>query len=350
MPSFADGRMQIQLLTGIGRAIGTQTLEVTEIRLKRVGGGTVTRSFSPALEIALDGYTHDLVELTTGANLASFEELSMTLARMVLPNGSAVPGPLTVTASLSTDTVRGRETTLRLLLDTNMFFQQSGSLAFDAAAFQHANLASFGGALPTFFSDLVRIDLGSVASRPLGLEGTAARYLYASGDLWALSGTSVPSLMMFNNVGRTRENVDFSAGSVTVSGRQGSYETAELDPRDSLGVLRRLQGNWADLSEVTRNLGSYAAIAFPSSRPGQPDQLVMLVFNGSGNVTECWIGHADFLAGTFDVYPVVQLGVSLSIAGGGSLTSTGDSGQFQFLFGSRPSGMPSSGTFLRYRR
>jgi hypothetical protein len=349
IPSTDPGRLNINLLTGLGRA-ATVSVDINQVSFARLAGGPLTNTFNP-VRVGLDGYTHNLISTSTGLSPASqdFAQMSFRISKLILPGGQEINGAVTTSAALKARTGPGRIVSLRLLLDDSMVFEDNGAIDVDELMFAAANQDPFGGVLPCFYSDLVRIDISGVAQRPTLSVGGPAKYLYLSGDLLALSNDTPSSFEAFFGINRSLDTVAQRAGSFVTAGSSGSYQLNETDPNDPNNVIKRLEGTWTDAGNVVENIGSFAMIVFPSCDTDNMDQVLMISL-GSGGVEECYFGELNTADAMFVAYPVSDLGSQTPSLIGGSVVNSSLGGTFTIQFGSKPSSFPASGSYVRFVR
>jgi hypothetical protein len=351
VPGSSPGRFDVDVVTGAGRSGSTVLVDMSEVRFRRLGGSEQISAF-PVKRIGLDGYTHDLLTASVGSSpkTQEFDRFSFRIDKLIYQGFGEFNGPMTRHVPIQARASLSRITSVRLCLDESMIYESNGAMTFDETAFNWVNVDPFDGVLPTFYSDLIRINISALSQRPPLSAGGNATQLYLSGDLIGLSTGTGSSLEVLFKVGRNLDIVSWRAGSFSGSGSSGNYELVEMNPLDPLQNLRRLQSTWTEIGNVVQNMKGFEMMTFPSADPTKPDQLLMLSRNNNGGATACYIGDVDLQAGTFFAYPVHQVDSFAKDFVGGNVVQSGDGGTFTFTFGTKPASFPSSGTFLRFIR
>ncbi len=350
VPSSVGGQFELQILTGVGRAIDNYDIEVTGMEL-RGGAGSLLSGFSPRW-VSLDLYGATTFGMTAATSPASrsFTQFLATFSRLQEPGGAIFTGPIVKSVLCDIRLNKGRTTAVQMLLDPTMFLPEDAVLTFNDAAFDALNTSPYGGTLPAFFTDLVRFDVSGLVSRPTLEAGGLATQVFLSGDLVGLAGSGNSGFETIFNLDRSIETQPIRRGIASSASPGGTYTVQQSDPLGGATAIPRISGAWQDAGQVVLNMGSFVALAFPSADPGAPDHFGMFARNEAGAITELWVGLLDAQAGFFTVFPIAELKLFRSTVLAGTITDNGTGGTYAIASGPRPASFPASGTYLRYLR
>lgn len=364
------GQLELSFLTGQGRSTfapgDTQaSVEVPDFVDSR--GVIVRPPLDAPLRLQLNGYQNSifrlnadvstLTEAETGRPLNSrlFQsyELSVT---SILSEGfdssfesSDIRGIPSVGYPINTRLFPGRYSNLQLFVNDAMFSVEtdvdSGTsfYQFNEPEFQRANGLDLSPRISSSLSDYLTFDLRGMASadRPKLLTGRDAFRVFFSGDNYALASglgyTDVPAGDQtngeFNAVTRNDLDPDSAANNLIdgkfslpgqlslVPGVQGStpgtYSLLQVNPSDPflLSRITSLQGIWREHHKLVGNMPEAMAIAFPSSRDSEEQDVVLirqtLERTGStvtaARVTQLFYGVQNLNTGQVRLYPLRNL-------------------------------------------
>jgi len=356
-PSY--GRVEITYLTGEGRALGDNYLEITRQTISD-GGTPVQRDSLAPLNLRLSGFQTLTARInvpfgttTVGrANSRNFTELSFDPNRILTEdssgrlndtgtapetildqNGNANVLPFDMDARIQV--FPGRTTVVQLHVSTASFPGSSGSMSFDSDAFKALNYSSSGtdpdavDHLPGRLADFVRFPLADVPDslKPVvrdesGTPIETASFVYFTGDNFALSDGSGAYFQEVGNVFSEIVLGKWSEGSLT-TGFQGTYDLRDALPTDVTGNTRivALYGGFRDFNKVLTGGSTFEMVMFPNSSErysfesdggsgvvGRLGDVVAFARNSSGKITNMYFGGVDLGQGTFELYPIQFLG------------------------------------------
>ncbi len=198
--------------------------------------------------------------------------------------------------------------------------------------------------------------------------GASAGAAYFTGDSIAL-GATVGSDNVFEVLTPLGHIAGLWRNPTTITPEFGTYTLLELDPRILPPDLRRitsLQGIWRTYTDMFLNLGAFEMITLPSSGDTDEQDMVMVQRNGAGAIVNMYFGYVNFTSGNFSAFPIDQVddgdaGNELVGTVNGFIGSSGASvsataptrirgGNFAFTSAPLPTGFPTSGTFVVFRR
>ena len=387
------GTIQFTYLTGQGRAPGDLVAVVRRLEVEDQLG-TVRTVLETPHRVPLDEYVIDMVRLNvpfTGESVRLFEQFTLDFVGFeeegVDGSGNPIfmnrtpPPPVQFPARIRV--LPGRDTSVPIFLDDSMFTVVGGSVEFNEDAFRlRNNLENASDELTTYFSDYVSFDLSglSAADAPTLSNGQVAQRVFLSGDNYALGTTDGSPRIEVLTLDAAEPIVGTFGPEGTLGGRStpGTYDLKQIDPTDLAGIaqITAAAGVWRDYTRVFTGFGSFEFITFPTSRheaanstngngidPDQDQELAIVRRNAAGVVTAFYFGFADLDTGAFTAYPINQL-VSAGTDGeiSGTLTNYTNAngggtvsfdlvrrGTFSFT-GPVPSGFPTTGTFVVYRK
>ncbi|RIJ99056.1 MAG: hypothetical protein DCC46_09295 [Armatimonadetes bacterium] len=340
--SADPGVLYAHMITGMGRGPDSW------IDIDWISAGAQQSEFATT-RIQLNGYTStplDIVALGTGTQ--TFNSFSINVLQLILPGNTIVPGPHTKTVPSNFKLMAGRTTAIQTFFDESMVFEDQGAMIFDDVAFDFVNVDLFGGSIPAFFSDCVRVDIGQLSSRPGLNAGGQAQFVYVSGDVVGLSGSSSTTFEI--HMDRDR-NLDFVPvrGGTFIGTTAGTYTVVEPNPQNSSVEIPRYTAPWTDIDNVVQDFTEFVMISFPSTDSTKSDHLLMLS-RSSGVITACYFGTLNRNTGSFSAYPIGQFKQSspTTIGGVASIEATG--GNYSIESGTPPATFPLTGTYLRFVR
>ena len=320
---------QILLLSGQGRRATTSQIAVIEnLRIYNDSGDfepkDLQNSGSP-LRVQLDGYTLNQfvfdVPLAVGGPSKSFKQFPLEIAKMDQKDDTGVTtlyaGPPVLFSpffELNMKLFPGRQTTAQIVLnDQILSFDQTSGIVFDRAAFESENYAPFNGKINAFLSDMVAFDVSNLAAadRPLMTSGSRGTTVHFSGDSIGVSaGFDVDG--SFEMLSPVVTDTGVLKRPEVLGGRPapGTYTVMEPDPREpfdpSIKIVA-IQGIYRQYTELLGNLGSFNAVALPTSRSTTANQVVFFNRNEAGAITAMWQGVVDFTQNTKGVIRLFSL-------------------------------------------
>lgn len=362
------GRVEVNYLTGEGRAAGDLYLEITRqtisdgativernslspIRLRLSGFQTLTSEINVPFGVTTGGripslnFTDLLFDpnriLIEGSTPGTFDEAGVGTSEVTDVNGN--PGILPYTLDARIRVFPGRTTTVPLRVSTASFYpSESGTgYTFDVDAFKDLNYETSGtdpdaiNKVASRLSDFVRFPLSGLpeAERPVvrDVEGNpvaTAAYAYFSGDNYALSDAPAGNGAgaYFQEVGDVFSEVVVGKWS-TITGintiYQGTYDLRDALPSDPTGVTRIVStyGGFRDYNRVLKGGGAFEMVMFPNSSElytfegdladdvnGRLGDIVAFTRDASGKITHMYFGAVDLGKGTFELFPIFFLG------------------------------------------
>lgn len=411
LPTTA-GLLYVYYITGQGRAQGDITANVATAQLNGPSG-TLLDPLPRPLNVQLNQYSMNsqVVDVPlSGINSYTYNEFDLNVASLQIqaadgslgspitgPNGTYFINPTNggeqlVTGSSGAFAAKvgifpGRQTTLQVFLNdasinldpTAAFYQ------FNRNIFLANNTTPSNSNITGFLSDYVMFDITNVANRPhvfdtSGNNTGMATQVYFSGEdsrygasLATPTGSNSTPITLY--VPNTTNG--YFAGTikgpnslpppptgVTPITQGGTYTLRDPDPRDITGgsSVTSLQGIFRPYTTVFNNLGTFEVIAMPHTADDNNQDLVVLVRNAAGAITNMYYGVADLSGLTFTVYPIANIetgDVSGAISGtlSGLVDKNGAStsvpanvrfGRYSFT-GSLPTGFKTTGRFLVFR-
>lgn len=379
--TFSDAR--VVLLSGIGRtgqtrAPGSEYAKLNNFRLINSGTDIFPPDLTGSLDgvnMRLDGYTVNKATMIgeLGTEFKVYNSLGFFLDEMreedIFGNLDLVfAGP---PIELPRQTVYvpmapGRQTTVQMFLsNATLFFDNgTGQPVWDQAAFDIENEIATTGLLRGFFSDHVAFDLSGMAAadRPQMQSGAAADKVLFSGDaIGAAAGVQTDgSFDLYSVAGFVESGVLTNPVNVGGDITPGSYTVLEPDPQSitpPITKISALQGAWRNYTDAFGNLGDQSVFVFPTTRPSEEHQIVMINRSG-GVITALWYGTITFsgTTGTFEVWSVDQLdnGTKTNSATGTIQIVSQTNGVFKdgdYTVTATPTGFPftPTGTFAIYQ-
>jgi len=352
-PSF--GRVEVDYLTGPGRAFGDTYLEITRQTISDGGTPLQRESLSP-LALRLSGYQTLTARINVPFTLTSggrqdsrnFTQLDFDPNRVLvedssggLKDGDALPDTLPVTLDSRIRAFPGRTTIVQLRVSSASFIVDpvTGAYSFDTDEFKEQNYQTSGidpeaeNKLGSRLSDFVRFSLKNVPvdERPdlrVGYDDAdivpnGAQYVYFSGDNTALSNNAAGSGSVFQEVGNVFTDVALGKWSEgTTAGFKGTYDLRDILPPDISGTQQivSIYGNFNDYNTVLTGGGTFEMVMFPNSGEtytfegddstllrGKLGDVVAFVRTGT-NITKMYFGAVDLGKGTFELFPIKGLG------------------------------------------
>lgn len=388
------GIIHTTYITGQGREVGSQSAVFRYLTYTPTtyGANIVETTLNPEVRIALDGYTMNTISLTNASTLPgddsrSFDTFTLTVQKILQDTGDPLnpfiefgnPGDpnapiLEQGFPMNLRTFDGRQSSVQIFLDDAMLSHDGLTLNFDQGLFELVNFDPVDNQINGFLSDYLNFDLTAMGAgaRPNLISdeaaGATADAVCFSGDAIALS-TTVGADKVFEiltplgHIAGTWRNptslTDF-----------GTYTLLEVDPR-VLGVpnaarLTALQGIWRPYTDMFVNLGSFEMITLPNSQDSDDQDMVMVQRNGAGAIVNMYFGYVNLSSGDFSAFPIDQVDdgdASNELVGtvgtfiganGGSVSSAVPSrirgGSFTFTSSPLPSGFPTTGNFVVFRR
>lgn len=350
VPSTIPGIFEAQFLTGIGRGLGNYEVEVGRIELQG-SSGSLLSGFSPTW-INLDLYTNQKLSMGGPASptTIAYNQFVINFTRLQEAGGALFPGPVNKAMACNVRLSRGRTTAAQLFLDATMFEPNGANMSFTDVIFDSINTDPYGGALPAFFTDMLRFDISGLVSRPTLEAGGQATQVYVSGDLVGLSGNSGSGFEAIFDFERNIDALPIRSGTATPGATAGNYTVQQADPFGSATPIPRLTGGWQNADEVVLNMGAFVALALPSANPLLPDHFILVARNEQGAITDFWLGALDGPNGFFYAFPLGELKLFRSTQIVGTVQDGQLGGSFAIVAGPRPSSFPATGTYLRYLR
>jgi hypothetical protein len=397
-PSF--GRVEVNYLTGEGRAAGDVYLEITRQTISD-GLTTVQRDSLSPLNLRLSGFqtltarinvpfavtsagrpdsknftdllfdpNRVLVENSTGG----LTDSGVDLNTVTDVNGNAGILPYTLDARIRV--FPGRSTTVPLRVSSASFYPNpnGGGYIFDVDAFKSLNYETSGtdpdavNKVASRLSDFVRFPLTGLPDdeRPVvrdvdGNEVATAAYAYFSGDNYALSDApnGAGAGTYFQEVGDVFSEVVVGHWS-TISGLntiyQGTYDLRDALPSDPAGITRIVStyGGFRDYNKVLTGGGAFEMVMFPNSSEtytfegditddvnGRLGDIVAFTRDASGKITHMYFGDVDLGQGTFELFPIFYLGADPGDEGAQAARVTGTVSNYLNAFGAGTSNVTS---------
>lgn len=409
-----DALLYVNYITGQGRAAGDITANMASAVLTGPGGTLQNQGFTN-LPIQLNQYSlnSQVMDLPlAGVNSSYYNQFDLNVASIQIQNADGSLGtPLTGVAgsyflnptngaqdpaivpgsggafSASVGLFPGRWTSIMVFLNdasinldpTQSFYQ------FYRSIFLADNTQPNNTNIQGFLSDYIAFDISKVASRPHvfdvnGNNTGLATQVFLSGEdqRYGASGptptgsASTPFTLYIPNTTN-----GYFAGSIKgpnslpnppTGGTQitqgGTYTLRDPDPRDITGgsQVTSLQGIFRPYTSVFNNLGTFEVITMPHTADDNNQDIVAMVRDANGNITNFYFGIADLTGLTFTLYPIADIETG-EVAGAitGTLNSLVDKnnanttvpanvrfGRYSFT-GSVPAGFKTTGRFLVYR-
>ncbi len=374
---------RVMFLSGQGRrSPGSQYAALNNFHLQTTPLDSIPVAYQGALEginTQLDGYSvnkyHFTYDLGAAASQKTYTGLSYEVWQMSVEDPTnhinvVYPGPPVALPVLSTQATLfpGRQTVLQLFLnDAHLSYDAvAAGVVFNQAAFEADNFDTGKNYVSSFLADHVSFDISGVPARPKMASGVFADHFYLSGDAEGLSaGLNGPKSFDIYSPNFVESGVITQPATLgglpvdTVAGvGPGTYTVLEPDPRAVPGSsvkIAALQGYWRNYTDLFNDVGAFAFIVFPTSRPGQQDEAVAFSVAG-GKITNLWIGTANTTTGTFSLRSIDQIGVANPtnpVTGTFSaLTSkNGSVSGGNYAVGSSAAGFPfaATGSFITFR-
>lgn len=373
------GQMSVVFLTGQGRAAGDLSATIRRVFFED-NLGVVETQLSPHRVLNLGEYTVQSIPLnvpmSSTQNGRSFNTFSLDVDKVRVDNGDGTftEHPTTGVAisgatnqfPLEARSLLGRSSAIQIYLDDATISVTGGGVQFDKALFESQNLSPLTGSIPSFLSDFVGFDISNMPNRPRLSNGLTATKVMFSGDGIGLATGSSNGAFEVLTPDDSIEGVYAAPQDIPGTAIPfGTYSLVQPDPRDLTGTAKitALQGIWYEYGRVFNGIGTFEMITFPSSRDEEVQDLIAVVRNDSGVITNFYFGFVDLAAKDFALYPlsnVVSGDVDGEITGTlNSLQGVGDtntpanvrSGRFAFNAGQAlPAGFRQTGRFVVYRR
>lgn len=396
-PSFptSAAEVQVQFLSGQGRAAGDTRAVISRINFVDSSGVSYPSHLADSIDVGLNQYSVNRMplplSLSPGQSSQEFAQFELTInswdtqtasgswASVGGQNGNyAVDQFYPVVAGA----FPGRFEVLPVFLDDSMFTEgfdanSNPYTIFDAnGAFESSNMPSGQTNISAVFGDFVHFNIAGVAGAPAfnsgsAYAGTAVTDVYFSGDQIALSSGNTQGA----DFQILEPNNGYADGTVgAVNGNTGNqmpinvvtYNMVVPDPRDITGVARIPAGigYLRDVSSVTTGLGAFEVMLIPQSGDGNTQTVVAFTkaAGQTSTVTNLYYGTADLNAKTVTLYPISDLTngstngqitgtLSNYVGNGGSSTTTPSQAYFGTynLSGSLPAGFTASGRFFVFR-
>lgn len=382
--------VQIEFLTGQGRAPGDMTLDISRENLIDASGTQYPSRLGDSVSLGLNLFTmNDFnipMTVPSGAPSLQFANYELTANDLKITDSSGftttyggVGGNYAVdeTFPIVGGAFNGRFEKVPVVINDSMFSLATGSdnqqhPVLDRGAFLLANTSvntppAAGGVPPLrgVFSDFVGFDLTGDADAPMFSDGTTkATNIFFSGDNIALGNKTTGQ---FEEL-QPQTPVEGVWGSVSTSVVNATtYTLQTLDPRDFTNTAKIMagQGLVRSLDSVVNNLGTFEVMLMPHSDDSNEQDVVAFVkpAGQTNKVTALYYGLVDLNAKTIQLWPLSQL-QSAGVAGeiDGTLSNyVGKSGAAATvpssvyfgnysLTGTLPTGFQSSGRFFVFRQ
>jgi hypothetical protein len=381
------GQIHVNYLTGQGRAVGDTYLVLRRLEFAD-SFGRVTRELTET-RLRLNGYQSQIVPLNVpvpaGLSSRLFESFELEAVRFEQQRQfgpfiweDIVGLPDTFPARVRV--FRGRHTLLPVFIDDAMVRVEGvgGNMfpVFDREQFRLINMAEDPNAMLGFLSDYVMFDLTNLPAnaRPNLSSGPIASRVFFSGDGYAISDRGQEAgdqgYFEFLTLDIATPVEGRFKGPATINGVRtpGTYNLVQPDPTDPtlnpalLSKITSLHGIWRPVEDLIGNMGAFEAITFPSSRDDNFHDLVF-VRRQNNVIVDMYFGFVDFETNEFRAYPIRNIAegeVDGEVSGtvtnlrtgagaGTTLPHAVRTGTFTFTTGA-PSGFPTSGRFLVFRR
>lgn len=352
------GIVQVQYLTGQGRAPGDLYLQITRQTISNGDGvDIVNRDSIAPLNLRLDGYQTVAARLNVPFGITTagrpdarnFNTLTFDPSDVLTDDGTgrlsvagSLPDNLPVALDARIRAFAGRTSVVQLRVSSQTFFvdPNTGGYTFDEAYFKDLNYSTDEtdpdgvGRVSSRFSDFVRFPLTyvPVELRPdlaTSVDGdvlpNGAQYVYFSGDNVALSSAAGGAGSTFQEVGPEFDQIvvgKWSEGSA--GGFLGTYDLRENNPGLPEGgptSLISIYGNFRDYNTVLTGGGTFEIVMFPNSGDtytfegnagsgvrGRLGDIVAIVRNANNQITNMYYGGVDFGDKTFELFPIRGLG------------------------------------------
>lgn len=357
LSSEPPGAVEVAYLTGQGRAPGDLTAVVQTVSFQD-NYGVVSNPLAPLTDCVLSGYTDNVVHLdvpfaSVPVPSRIFTTFNLNFLQFNQETDSPQQGDYSVLGEptqfpegfpASIRVFPGRTTSLPVFIDDSMFSVDpvvATQIDFNLNQFLLENGATSGNPMTGFLSDYVSFNLNKVpaaslptlVSTPTGVGTAPANRVFFSGDVYAVSSSAsgVPNfealtLNPMQPVGGNLGPAGTLNGPAGTIPHAGTYSLLQLNPTDltEMAKVIALQGIWRDSSSVLvqsngtpLGAGSYA-VTFPSSSDNNFQEMVIFVQDGTTtsagvpNITNLYFGSIDLDAGTFSVYPVVDIMTGLT--------------------------------------
>lgn len=385
--------VQIEFLTGQGRAPNDQTVDISRENLLDASGTSYPSRLGDSLSIGLNMYTmNDFTIPTTvptGQNSLQYANYELTINDLKISDSSGNVTTYTgeggnyavdQTFPIVGGAFNGRFEKIPVYLNDSVFGLATGTdgrqhPTFDRGLFLQDNTnvntpPAVGGVPPLrgVLSDFVGFDLANDPDAPMFSDGvTKATNIFFSGDNIALGNATS---------GRFEElqpsaPIEGVYGTVSTSIINATtYTLQALDPRDYTNQKTISAGNGIlrTVDTVVNNLGTFEVMLMPHSDDTNEQDVVAFVkpAGQSNKVTALYYGVADLQANTIQLWPLSQLqsaGVAGEIDGtlsgyvskSGASTTTPSNvyfGSYSFTApsGGLPTGFTASGRFFVFRQ
>lgn len=306
----------------------------------------------------------------------------------------------------------GRTVHIPFYLDTDTISvdPSTGRASFSLTNFQSINFRpeqekTIQGTLADYMA--FNVSGMSAGNRPTLSNGNVATRVFFSGDGYALAdldpftGSSVnfepllPGGQQDVALGRLAAPSSIPSQGGTAGETPGTYSMVQANPTDTSNLTRitSLQGTWRDhyrqrinSSNAVSNVGylsnapEFTMVTIPSSEDNGRQDLIAVAqtftTNSNGTrtavISNCYFGYVDYDTNRFFMYPIKNITsviggsgsggsaqgevngtISATLNSGGTATSTVGSirsGSFTISSGGTPTGFPSSGRFVVFRR
>jgi hypothetical protein len=381
----------IDYLTGQGRAAGDVRADTPSCNLFEginSTGSEVRIPLPQPVYVLLDGYTQnmqamDIVGLAS-PNSAFFQTIELVVPSVDVEDssgnfGSPFTGPggqFLVDFSMGSQipAFPGRTTNVPIYLDDAEIWFDGTGYSFNTTLFVQNNTSPGNPYIQGLFSDYVMFDISSVANPPhLAdpatnlLSATPAKRVYFSGEDRRYA--SSPAV----GTGPTTDFTIYTPGGnltglfspPSANNPNGTYTVQEFDPRDltNTAKITSWQGIWRPVTSMINNLTTFDVILFPHAADDNTQDMVVLVRNSAGSITNMYFGLADLSGDTFAVYPIANMDYGTTVGeldgsfsalkdtNGGATTTPANvrAGTFTFTTGALPTGFQTTGQFVVYR-
>lgn len=406
-------RQRIQ--NGDGLDVFNRTDGLAPIELRLPGFQTLSASIDVPFGSSVGRYDSQLLtQITFDPNRLLQEQSDGTLSEITgaLPvSGATAPDPssdptyATIPQNLSVPVnlearIRafpGRDSLIQLRISDATFYYDTnyGTYVFNQDRFATLNNSTTGtdpsaqNLLASRISDFIRFPLSGLsdANKPVvrtdysdtgaaSSSTTLAGYVYFSGDNVAVSTDTPGSGSVYQEIAPTSDGFVLGTWQASqLAGFNGTYTLTDAQPVELNGTPTRLvsdYGNFRDYTQVLSGGGTFEMIMLPNSGEEYDEirqgDLVAIVRNASGTITNLYYGGVDLSGGTFQLYPIRALNAdptdptviaarvtgtvtSYTDANGAVTTNRPSIRRFSYTMnGTLPAGFVSTGTAVVFRK